>query len=441
MNRKSTVIKTHLSFDALRGAFSTHLRQVNDPRLQGRCQHSLHDAFMSGFACMFFQDPSMAEFQRRMEELNQCNNLRQLFDVGSIPKASQLRDMIDETESESLRPIFKDFFSRLQRGKHLKDFQILPNHYICGIDGVYHHSSEKINCDHCLVKNHRNGAVSYSHGVLQGALMHPDQKQVIPLMPEPIANTDGQKKQDCEINATKRFIVKLKQDHPRLGLIITGDGLFSKAPMIQHVLAHGMHYLFVAKPTDHTYMMDWLAEYPHLPCVEIHDDKGRAHHFRYKNQVPLNGRANAPLVNYLHYQIVDDTGRVVFKNSWVTDIEITRDNIRALARGGRCRWKIENECFNTLKNQGYHLEHNFGHGKKHLSHNMYLLTLLSFYFHQIFELSDPAYQQCRRIFVAKVSLWEAFRAVMRYFIHENWHQMMIKMVGERADEIRFFVKK
>jgi hypothetical protein len=121
------------------------------------------------------------------------------------------------------------------------------------------------------------------------------------------------------------------------------------------------------------------------------------------------------MVNDLHYQIVDKTGRVVFKNSWVTDIEVTHDNVRALARGGRCRWKIENECFNTLKHQGYHLEHNFGHGKKHLSHNMYLLTLLAFYFHQIFELSDPAYQLCRRIFVAKTSLWEEFRALIRHF--------------------------
>jgi len=103
--------------------------------------------------------------------------------------------------------------------------------------------------------------------------------------------------------------------------------------MIQHVLAHGMHYLFVAKPTDHTYMMDWLGAYPQLSLVETHDIKGRNHQFRYQNEVPLNGQADAPLVNYLHYQIVDGTDRVVFKNSWVTDIEITQDNARSLAKG------------------------------------------------------------------------------------------------------------
>jgi len=84
-----------------------------------------------------------------------------------------------------------------------------------------------------------------------------------------------------------------------------------------------------------------------------------------------------------------------YRNSWVTSIELDDGNVVRLAKGGRCRWKIENECFNTLKNQGYHLDHNFGHGKQYLSNNMYLLTLLVFFFHQIFELTDPAYQLCR----------------------------------------------
>jgi hypothetical protein len=212
-------------------------------------------------------------------------------------------------------------------------------HYICAIDGVYHHSFEKVHCEQCLHKTVRNGSVSYSHGALQGALMHPD--------------------------------------HPRLGLIITGDGLFSKAPMIGQVSAAGMYYLFVAKPKDHTYMMGWLKGYPQLPLVESQNDKGRTHQFRYMNRVPLNGSKSAPEVNYLHYQMVNCSGKVAFTNSWVTDIEVRQANFCALAKGGRCCWKIENECFNTLKNQGYHLEHNFGHGKKHLNHNVYLLTLLA----------------------------------------------------------------
>lgn len=432
MNRTATTMKKHLGFESLRQSLSGHLLNIEDHRQEARCAHSLHDSVMSGFACMFFQDPSLSQFQQRMEEEENKNNLRTLFAVETIPKDTQLRDIIDNVESDTLRPIFKDYFEKLRRSKYLEDYQILPGHYICAIDGVYHHSSDSVHCDQCLTKTHRNGSVTYSHGVLQGAFMHPDKKQVIPVMPEPIANADGQQKQDCEINAAKRFIKKLKTDHPRLGVVITGDGLFSKGPMVKQVLAENMHFLFVAKPDDHKYMMEWIAAFDHLPQVVSSDVKGRRHQYSYMNKVPLNAKDDAPLVNYIHYELTNEKGKVTYRNSWVTDIEINDSNAQQLARGGRCRWKIENECFNTLKNQGYCLEHNFGHGKQNLSHNIYLLTLLAFFFHQIFELSDPAYQLCRRSLGSKTHLWETFRVLIRYFMFDSWNDLMLKLMSGRG---------
>ena len=61
---------------------------------------------------------------------------------------------------------------------------------------------------------------------MRGAvLLHPDRREVIPLMPEPIIKQDGTEKNDCERNAAKRLIVKLRQDHPHLKLIVTEDSL------------------------------------------------------------------------------------------------------------------------------------------------------------------------------------------------------------------------
>jgi hypothetical protein len=432
MPRTSVKTKKHLDFSALRQRFSEHLESIDDHRCENRCTHSLHDAFMSGFACMFFQDPSLAHFQKRLAEQDNTSNLHTLFQVTTIPKDSQLRDIIDKTDSETLRPLFKHYFEQLRRGKHLEEYQIVPGYYLCAIDGVCHHSSEQVHCDKCLSKTHKNGSVTYHHGVLQGAFMHPEKKQVIPTMPEAIANSDGSEKQDCEINAAKRYINQLKTDHPRLGIVIVGDGLFSKAPMIDHVRSHNMHYLFVAKPKDHRFMMEWIAAYDALPEVVSVDVKGRKHRYTYINQVPLNGQESAPMVNYIHYELTNDKGKVTDKNSWVTSIEVNDRNVVRLAKSGRCRWKIENECFNTLKNQGYHLEHNFGHGKQYLSHNMYLLTLLAFFYHQIFELTDPAYQLCRRSLGSKRLLWETFRVLIRYFIFEHWSALMLKLMSGRG---------
>jgi len=438
MNRTAIKTKKHLNFKSLQQSLSSHFLNIEDHRRQGSCDHSLHDALMSGFACMYFQDPSLAEFQRHLEEEQHQNNLRTLFGVESIPKDSQLRDILDRVESENFQPVFTDFFSRLRRSKYLEEFQIIPDHYICAIDGVYHHSSEKVHCEKCLSKTHKNGTITYSHGVLQGAIMHPDKKQIIPLMPEAIANSDGTKKQDCEINAAKRFIEQLKKDHPRLGFVVTGDGLFSKTPMVNLVLSKKLHFLFVAKPDDHKYMIEWLDAFDSLPQVVCSDVKGRKHTYTYMNNVPLNAQEDAPQVNYIHYELCNEKGKVTYRNSWVTDIEVNDKNVSRLTKGGRCRWKIENECFNTLKNQGYSLEHNFGHGKYNLSHNMYLLILLAFFFHQIFELSDPAYQLCRKKYVAKKQLWQTLRHLLQFFIFESWNDVMLKSMHE-SEEIRLLL--
>ena len=246
--------KKHLSFDALREALSEYISNIPDLRNSSKCDYSQHDVVMSAFGCMYFQDPSISEFQRRMEEAFHHNNFRNLFQVEKIPAESQLRDILDTISSEQFTPVFADYYERLRRHKHLEAYTLSNGLLLCAIDGTQYHSSTSIHCDCCLSKTHRNGEITYSHTVLQGAIMHPDKKQVIPLMPEAIKNGDGSKKQDCEINAAKRFVQKLKSTHPRQGYLICGDGLMSHQPMIEEVLEQGMHYLFVAKPGDHTYL-------------------------------------------------------------------------------------------------------------------------------------------------------------------------------------------
>ena len=259
--------------------------------------------------------------------------------------------------------------------------------------------------------------------------MHPKMKQVIPLMPEEIKNTDGETKQDCEMNAAKRLIPKIRKAHPQLGIIMTGDDLFSRQPMIEDTLAARMHYIYVAKPTSHTYLDEWLSVYPKLHSKEVRDSKKDVRHFyEWMNDVPLHGGKKAIKVNYFRYQMLkkNKNGKEIvgYKNSWVTDIEITEKNVETLVHGGRCKWKIENECFNTLKNQGYCIDHNYGHGEKNLSFNFYLLTLIAFAFHQVFELTDKLYQTCRKELGSKKNLWDHVRAYIKLFIFETWESLL-----------------
>ncbi len=306
---------------------SKHIHAVDDKRDSSKSLYSQHDVVMSAFACMYFQDPSLLTFQQRLECQKQRNNLHTLFNVQHTPKESQMRDFMDKFPSESLMPVFKDLHERLRRHHHLKEYEILPNTLMCVIDGTQYHSSKSISCPCCLHKTHRNGETTYYHCALQGAIMHPDKRQVLPVMPEAIKNGDGKKKQDCEINAAKRFVKQLSLTHPRQKFILGGDSLMSRQPLIEDVLKQNMHFLFVAKPNDHKYLYEWIAGFTEIPTTEYCDEKGNTHRFKWRNEVPLHGGENAIKVNYIEYQQINETGTITFKNCWVTDIPITQDNI------------------------------------------------------------------------------------------------------------------
>lgn len=421
-------IKQHLSFTALRTKMSEVFNSIPDQRQHNKVSVSLHDALMSGFACMHFQDNSLLQFQKRMQEEQHKNNLGTLFEVSHIPSDTQMRDIIDNVSSDYFKSIFSDFCMRLQRGKQLEQFQIFPNMYYFPMDGSEYYSSTEVHCEQCLRKEHKKGEMTYSHQVLQGGIAHPDCTEVIPFMPEPIENEDGADKQDCEMNAAKRYLNLVRKAHPKMNFLIGGDALFSRQPLIEEALSLRMHYLFAAKPDDHKVMMRTIEEYQDTSTLEFTDEKGRRHIYEWINFVPLNGNKESVRVNYLSCTIIGENKKgieaIAYKNSWVTDIKISKENIKTLVAAGHCRWKNENEMFNVMKNHGYCMDHNYGHGQSNLSLNFYLLTLLAFTMHQIFELTDKLYQACRKKCGSKKHLWETIRSYIKIIIFDAWELLL-----------------
>ena len=427
--------KLHLSFGSLRNGMSDYIRRLVDKRDPAKVDHTLHDVVMSGMAMMHFQDRSLLQFQEHLLERSHCTNLQTLFDVKTIPKSSQMKAVLDDLPSESFRPIFYDMFARLQRGKQLQNFELFPSMYVVSVDGSEYFSSSQVHCPHCLTKVHNRGkeneSVSYSHQILQAALMHPDQKQVIPMMPEEIRNEDGTEKQDCEINAAKRLIKRIREDHPHLGIILNGDGLYPKQPLVEAVQDAKMHYFFVCKPDGNKILMEWVQEQRNLGEIQRYkrvDAEGRTHAYEWINKVPLNGNVKTIEVNYFEYQLIvpqkNGGEKITYKSSWITDFEITTETVETLVKGARCRWKIENECFNTLKNQGYHIDHSYGHGERNLSFNFFILNLIAFFFHQIYELTDELYQACRKKKGSKKNLWEMIRNHIQIIIFDSWESLL-----------------
>jgi hypothetical protein len=259
--------------------------------------------------------------------------------------------------------------------------------------------------------NSKTGEITYSHQMLGAAIVHPDQKAVIPLAPEPIIKQDGETKNDCERNAVKRFLEQLRKDHPHLPLIVIEDALSANAPHIRELERHNLHYILGVKPGDHKFLFEQI-EKAHAAGetseFEI-EQEGVIHRFRYHNQVPLNASNQDVLVNFLEYWEIGAKRTRHF--TWITDFTITRANAYQIMRGGRARWKIENETYNTLKNQGYHFEHNFGHGKNQLSVVFAMLVMLAFAVDQAQQLACRLFQAVWHKKGSKKRLWEYVRSL------------------------------
>jgi hypothetical protein len=429
----------HLSQESLIHGMSQAVNEFTDFRQESKVIYPLHDVVMSGQAMMYFQDKSLLFFQKSLQEDQKINNLETLFKVVSIPKDAQMRNVLDDVQPKEFRPIFNDFFYRLQRGKHLEQYQLFDQSYLVVTDGSEFFSSKQIECSCCLKKEHKKGETTYHHQILQGAMVHPNLRQVIPFMPEQICNSDGQEKQDCEFNAGKRFIKDLRQEHPQLKITIGGDGLSSKQPYIELLRENRMNYVLVAKPDDHIKMMeaiDLCALAGEMNSLSIIDDKDRRHFYQWVNDIPLNGKDDTVRVNYFSYEMLvpDDEGneKINYKNSWVTDFVVDKKNVVELVKIGRARWKIENECFNTLKNQGYFIDHNYGHGAKNLSFNFLILTELAFFMHQIAELTDSLFKECRAKLGSKHALWEFVRSSIKIFVFESWEFLFSFILNPKA---------
>ena len=390
MSSVAPPIRKHLSADALFRLVHSEFASLPDHRLV-ETEISFTDALMSAFAMFSLKAPSLLAFDKERAE----GNLHTISGIERVPCDTYMRTILDPVSPKVFCPVFKSVFRQLQRGKALEPMTFLDGHYLLALDGTEYFSSKTIHCASCLHRVHRNGSITYAHQMLGAAIIHPDQRAVIPLMPEPIANHDGTEKNDCERHAAKRFVATLRQDHPHLKFIVTADSLSSNAPHIETLQDHDLRYILGVKEGDHHYLFQQVKAAEQAGRVTYYERHDRAagvrHRFRFVNDMPLNASQAHVRVNCIEYWEIGEAKVQHF--SGVTDIGVSKRNVYHLMRGGRARWKIENETFNTLKNQGYHFEHNYGHGEQHLSAVFAMLMMLAF-------LVDQAQQLCCALFQA-----------------------------------------
>lgn len=402
----------------------------NPKGVKGRI--SLVDCLMSGLAVFGLKFPSLLQFDESREEEVIRNNLKTLYSVEEAPCDTSMRERLDQVDPTTLRPAFTSIFSLLQRGKVLEDYKILGKYIVIACDGTGMFSSNTVHCENCCEKHHKDGQVTYYHQMLGAVVVHPDQKEVFPLCPEPISKADGSTKNDCEQNAMRRLLADVQREHPRLEVIFTEDALGAKGPYLRHILEIGAHFIVNANPSGNSTLFDWLKGVP-LEKKKI-QTKTESIELQFCNGIPLNDANHDLLVNFIDCVIRDRKGKMTHF-SWVTDLLITQDNVHTLARTGRARWRVENETFNTLKNQGYQFEHNFGHGYKNLSHVFGFLMFLAFLIDQVQQRCCGLFQEALKKAKRKTRFWEKLRMYFLEFYIDSWAGLYAAMA--RRGGVRF----
>ncbi len=407
------------------------LDNLPDRRKPGNnTKYEISDAVLSAFSIFFTQSPSFLEHQRLMEKIKEKNNASSLFKISKIPCDNQIRKLLDPLNPQTIYPVYQKIFKWLKEKKVLKKFFYLEGEILIALDGTEYFSSKKINCPYCNCRNHRNGTTTYFHGCVIPAIVSPNMKQVIPLEPEFIKKQDGYQKQDCENAAVKRWLnrnLPKKYDNP---VTLLGDDLYSRQPICKLALEKDYNFIFVCRETSHKTLYEWLefleksGEVKTLDKKEWNGRKELIYRYRYTNKIPLKDGKNSLQVNWCELTVINQTTQeITYQNSWITNHYINGKNVTKIVKAGRSRWKIENEGNNVLKNHGYNLEHNFGHGQNNLCEILLSLNLLAFLFHSVLDFANFTYKKVRELLVSRRSFFNDVRTLLKYFWFASWQDL------------------
>lgn len=424
----SLVIATELSLEYDR--YLSHTRFFFDSLIDRRAKnviYSLPDVLMSGLAMFILKHPSVHRFEQQTAQ--ERSNLGSLFGITKLCTDAQMRNILDKIPPDDLRPFFLDYYGQLKSRGVLDGYRYYDNSLILALDGVSHFESTKIHCNNCQCSQLKDG-LHYAHALLVGSIVCPEQAEVFPLCLEPIVKQDGVVKNDCERNACGRLMAELNEKYATERLIFTGDALFTNAPHIRRILNNEgrlWHFVLNIKPDSHKTLFRAFESRRTNKALGFMEkrENGEIHRFHWANNLPLCESAADIRVNVLWYELTDKKGKTT-RFTWCTDYELSKKNVFKISKIGRARWKIENETFNTLKNQGYHFEHNYGHGYKHLATTLAFLMFMAFAIDQFMQKTATSFIKIWKAAKTKKRVWEALKAIfMTQYIKSFKHLYIV----------------
>ena len=407
---------------------------LEDKRRTDDCTYTMADIGMGAFSMFFMQSPSFLAHQEALAAGRGRSNCQRLFGMERIPCDNHIRQMLDGHSPGVFDGVFLKAVAAADAADGLKAFRRLDSRVLIALDGTEHFRSSKIHCPHCSRQQHADGKIDYFHSFLGATLVAPGHTRVLPLPPEFITPQDGVEKQDCERVAVKRWLAQHGPTLAPFRPVYLGDDLFACQPVAEAIQASGGAFILTCKPSSHRTVNEYLdgAELKEHHEIVRHPGKKSTYIYRWLSEVPLRNTKDALIVNWFSVEILNGKGKRTYYNSFVTDLHVGAETVAELAACGRARWKIENETFNALKTGGYHLEHNFGHGKKTLANLLVALNLLAFSLHAVAHISALAWRNAVAARGASYRFFEHLRTITAYIVFPDWTSLLTAIADPEA---------
>lgn len=353
--------------------FTDLINSVRDPRHQSYITYSQAELIFVRLFGFFSQCESM----RHMNETFNCDrfidNCRFLFDetLDEVPHGDTINRYLCSVYINDLRNMIYEMLRDLLKKRFFDDFRIMNRYYHVVVDGVQIYSYGKEHIAGSLKTVHDDSTTYHTNMLV--AFIERD-NILIPMDFEPIENTEpSYDKQDCETNAAKRMMKRIKANFKRLPICISGDALYFSEPMIKIIEGYSWKYLITYKEgctKEINEYYETAKKYNDVTTAE--EDEGI---YEYYNGMQYRDITNINIITL-------KTERSTF--CYVTNLRITDNNYKKMMKTGRKRWKIENKGFNDLARHGYYMKHAFSYNENAIKCHFALMLIA----HEIMQLME-----------------------------------------------------
>lgn len=390
------------------------LDELPDPRDRDRITYPVRFLVWTGLLMFLFLLRARRRLRHDLNSEYGLANLNRLArtDLETLPHPDTPAYLLERLRVEALAGVLVRMVRQLIRSRVLQRFRLLGRWYLVAIDGTGFLSFTKRHCEHCLTCTLSNGQTLYYHPVLEAKLICWN-GLVFSIGTEFICNSDGADKQDCELKAFQHLVPRLRNSFPQLPMCLLLDALYLNEPVMDLLGEHRLHWITTFKEGS---LPEAYGEFEALaalaPQQTLRKLDGRTQRsYRWVNQL-RHGQHCFDAFECIETQ----PGAQPTRFLWATDLEVRGSNVHKLSQqGGRLRWKIENEGFNTQKTGGYELEHSYCENWN-AACNFYLLMQIAHLLSQLIAkgslLAAPAMELFGSLRAFAARLLEAWRTAL-----------------------------